>query len=550
MNISNIGMTAVFASQARILTTSNNISNASTDGYNRQEAITTTEGEMATSSGFFGRGVRVSTVERAYDSLLNTQLVKSQSKGASLEAYSQQITQINNLLSDRSVGISPTMQKFFDGVQAVASAPYDASARQEMLSRADSMIGQFNDVNAFLNSQRDGINTEIQTSIIQINSHAQRIADLNVQIKMQQTATGQPPNDLLDQRDREVSSLNKIVRVNTIVRDNEYSLTIGNGQVLVSGQSAFALNAKPSAADPRDYTLFAATPTGNGLGTVDVPIDSSKIDGGSLGGLLQYREGPLSQIQRNLGRVAMGLGLAMNAQQAQGLDLNGLAGQPIFSIGKPDVIASGNNRGGGSVTALIDPAGAAALKASDYSIRYDGTNYVVTRMPEKADVYMSTSLSNVTIDGVIMDITGAPIAGDMWSIKPTRDGAGKIQMVMTAPSGVAAASSAGGTNNGDNALVMAKLQTKKILEGGTIGLNEGYSRVVNMVGIAAQQNEVASKAQQTLIQQNLSSQQGVSGVNLNEEYVNLTRFQEQFQAAGKILDVVGTLFNTIISLNR
>jgi flagellar hook-associated protein 1 FlgK len=71
---------------------------------------------------------------------------------------------------------------------------------------------------------------------------------------------------------------------------------------------------------------------------------------------------------------------------------------------------------------------------------------------------------------------------------------------------------------------------------------------VNKVGVMTQQNATAAKAQATLIQQNFSAQQAVSGVNLNEEYVNLDRYQEQFRAASRLIDVSSTLFDTLLGL--
>src|SRR3546814_11191808 len=92
-----------------------------------------------------GRGVQAVTVQRAYDGFLFRQLVNAQTTGASIATYGTEITQINNLFADRTVGITPALQKFFDGIQAVESAPADRAARQEMLGRASSLGGLITD---------------------------------------------------------------------------------------------------------------------------------------------------------------------------------------------------------------------------------------------------------------------------------------------------------------------------------------------------------------------------------------------------------------------
>src|SRR3546814_765323 len=105
-----------------------------------------------------------------------------------------------------------------------------------------------------------------------------------------------------------------------------------------------------------------------------------------------------------------------------------------------------------------------------------------------------------------------------------------------------------GTSNGDVGLELAGLQTAKVLGNGSMSLNEAFSQIVNHVGVMTQQNSTSAKAQATLIQQNYAAQQAVSGVNLNEEYVRLDQYQEQFRAASKLIDVSSSLFDTLLGL--
>src|SRR3546814_20967450 len=142
MNLSNLGLSGLAAAQSRLQTAGHNINNAATEGYNRQSVLVETAGAAATSAGYIGRGVQAVTVQRAYDGFLFRQLVNAQTTGASIATYGTEITQINNLFADRTVGITPALQKFFDGITAVASAPADSSARQELLCRASSLVGQ------------------------------------------------------------------------------------------------------------------------------------------------------------------------------------------------------------------------------------------------------------------------------------------------------------------------------------------------------------------------------------------------------------------------
>lgn len=546
MNLANLGLSGLAAATARLQTAGHNINNAATEGYNRQSVVVSSAGGRNMGYGFVGQGVRTDSIERSYNNFLYRQLVNAQTTGASLVSYGNEITQINNLFGDRTVGVSPALQNFFDGIQAVASAPADPAARQELLGRASSLVGQINDANAFLDSQRENINTQISTVVTQINSYVERIRDLNQQIVVAKaSSSGQPPNDLLDQREQALSELSQLAGVRVIEQDGSFNITIGNGQVLLGGDTVFPLKAVPSSDDPTRVVVAYSAPTGSGRSTLVEMADAS-VGGGSLGGLLQYRREALDTVQNDLGRLAAGLAMAVNEIHRDGYDVNGAEGVDFFSLGDPKVIASSGNKGSAVAGAVLTDAN--QLTAQDYRVMFDGSNYQITSVPGGSVVYEGDTLP-ASFDGVEFDISGGtPVAGDSWLVQPTRNAAGSLKLAIDNASQIAAAGSPAGEADGDNALRLAGLQTGKTLGNGSMSLNEAYSQIVNKVGVLTQQNGTASKAQATLIQQNYAAQQAVSGVNLNEEYVNLERYQEQFRAASRLIDVSSTLFDTLLGL--
>lgn len=550
MNLANLGLSGLTAAQVRLQTAGHNIDNAATDGYNRQSVQVSTAGAGSTGSGYVGWGVQVDSVTRSYDGFLYKQLVDSQSTGAALASYGNQITQVSNLFADPTVGISPAIQNFFDSVQAVASAPADSAARQQMLGQAGSLVTSINSANAFLDDQRNNVNTQITTTVDQINSYVQRIQNLNVQItNAMASSSGQPPNDLLDQRDQAVADLNQLANVKVLNQDDgSFSLTIGNGQLLLGGNTVFPLKAVPSAADPSRTVVAYSVPSGAGGAMSTAEMPEQAITGGSLGGLLSYRSQVLDTVQDSLGQLAAGLAMNVNALQEQGVDLNGNAGQEFFSLGTPKVLANTNNGGGAEISASFStPADSNALTGQDYKVQFDGTNYHVYSLPDGTELG-SGSPEPDGIPGVSMTLSGTPAAGDSWLVEPTRTTASSLTLEISDPAKIAAADSSGGSANGNVALQMAQLQGGKVLGGGTMSLNEAYSQIVNRVGVLTQQNSAAATAQNTLIQQNYAAQQAVSGVNLNEEYVNLDNYQEQFRAASRLIDVSSQLFDTLLSM--
>ncbi|HUH60898.1 MAG TPA: flagellar hook-associated protein FlgK [Candidimonas sp.] len=548
MNLMNLGLSGINAAQNRLQTAGHNINNADTDGFNRQTVLSATAGATPTHAGYVGRGVDVITVQRAYDGFLSRQLVAAQTSGASLAAYGKEIVQIDNLFADRTVGITPALQKFFDGIQAVASSPADPAARQELLGRASSLVTQLNDSNAFLDSQRNNINTQITTVVTQVNSYVERVRDLNNQITVARaTASNHEPNDLLDQRDLLVTELSQLVGVTVMEQDGNFNLTVGNGQVLLGGNTVFPLHAQASADDPSRTVVAYTALIGNNK-TAKVEIDEITVSGGRLGGLIAYRRETLDPIQNDLGRLAAGIAMEVNKIHATGADLNGVAGGDFFALRDVKAMPGPSNSAAApGLTITIDDPN--KLTAQDYRVAYNGSEYVVTSIPNGT----ITTLVGGTgvIDGVKFEFgAGAPVLRDSWLVQPTRAMAGGISLAINDPAKIAAAAPNTGTANGDVALKLAQLQNSKVLGNGTSSLNETFSKLVNKVGVMTQQIGTSAKAQATLIQQNFAAQQAVSGVNLNEEYVNLDRYQEQFRAASRLIDVSSTLFDTLLSLRN
>jgi len=552
MNLYNLGLSGLNAAQARLNTTGHNINNVDTDGYNRQSVVVSTAGGTGTVNGFFGRGVMVDAVRRSYDGFLYRQMVSAQSDGASMVAYGNQISQLDNLLADDTVGISPALKNFFDSVQAVASSPADPAGRQELIGQASNLVTQINEANRFLNDQRNDINNQIGTTVEQINSYVQRINDLNRQISAAKaSAPGQPPNDLYDQRDQMVTELNQLISVDVTEQGDTFNLSVGTGQVLLSGQQVFPLRAVPSSSDPSRTVVAFTAPTGQPGKTMEVELDDSVLRGGRLGGLLEYRRTALDSVQNDLGRMAIGLAKAFNDQHAQGVDLNGAAGDDFFSYVEPTAMRDAGNQSAAGVSATFVDTN--RLTSSDYRIEFDGANYTITRVPENTRVYTGDGADlggapPTLIDGMQINLSGTPAAGDSWLLQPTRNAGRDLGLAIGDPAKIAAADADGGSANGNNALELAGLQTAKILGRGTMSLNEAFSQLVDNVGVQAQQNATASKAQANLIQQTTAAQQALSGVNLNEEEINLQRYTEQFAAAARLIDVGTQLFDTILGL--
>jgi flagellar hook-associated protein 1 FlgK len=414
-----------------------------------------------------------------------------------------------------------------------------------MLGRANALVAQINGANAFIDAQRGDINTQIGTVVRQVNSNVQRIQELNQRIVEARAANpGHQPNDLLDQRDQVLRELNQLVEVRSIEQDGVLSLAIGNGQMLLSGARQFPLQAVPSAADPSRVAI-AYTLQQTGGNDVPVEMAEASIKGGKLGGLLQYRAEVLDSAQNELGRMATAMAIKFNEVHETGYTQNGNGpGISFFSVGQPTVIISEGNQ----ASLNVSVANVDALTAHDYKLSYDGTNYVLTDMTTGDVKNPSLSFPGV-VDGLNIAAPAGTVApGDSWTIQPTRNAAGSLAVALTDASQIAASGSSVGGSDGNNALALAQLRTAKTMGGGTLSFTEAYSSVVNSVAIYTQSNNTAITAQEALVAQNLVAQQSVSGVNQQEEELNLTKYQQMYQAASRMIEVSAAVFDALLSI--
>jgi len=498
-----IAVTGINAAQMGLMTTSNNISNASTDGYTRQRVVQASNPTVMTGAGGLGEGVHVTTVERQYSQALNNQVLSAQTNVSSLDMYYSQISQIDNMLADQSAGLSPAVQTFFDGIQAVATNPSSTSARQSMVSAAQSMVGSFQNMYSRLSELNNGVNSQITSTVTSINGYTSQIAEMNQQIVASSALNGQPANDLLDKRDQLVADLNKLVKVNVTTNDDgSYNVFVGTGQQLVVGSKTNTMSAMASSADQSRIVVGLSGASGKAQ-----ELPESLISGGSLGGLLSFRSEALDTAFNQLGLVAANVTQTFNAQNALGMDMLGNIAQDVsgtvnpnfvanfFSISDPTVTAKSTNPASSPVIeAKFDAAsynGAnfySNLTASDYQLSYDGSNLTLKRLSDNATwtgadiTAINTALATDSKgpQGFTLSekLAGTYSAGDSYLIQPTRNAAQQFSVnanVAADPRLVAAATPVQSTAN---------LSNTGSASVGTITMGPGYTNIALPINLS------------------------------------------------------------------
>lgn len=457
MSTLSIGVSGLNAASIGLATTSHNIANASTPGYNRQVIVQASNFASLTGAGFIGQGTHVETVKRVYSQYISQQVLTAQTGAAEMDSYYQQISQIDNILGDASSGLSSAMSGFFKGIQAVSADPSSISARQSMLSTAQTLVARFESLNQRMAEIRDGVSSQITSEASSISSYASQIADINQRILMAQAGSpNQQPNDLLDQRDQLIADLNKEVRISTVTQsDGTMSVFFGNGQPLVVGTEAYSLASGLSASDPGKTVVMLKAPGGT---MTEIP--ESQITGGTLGGLISFRNDSLDAAQNALGRIAISLTQTFNDQHMLGQDLNGTLGSEFFSVSDPTWNSSSSNTGSAALSVTFAANAATNLTTSDYSLSYDGTNYTLTRLSDNQSWTGATATAVATTanQGFDLSLSGAIASGDSFKIEPTRAGASSISVAITDARNIAAAApirTVASTNNAGTGSISA-----------------------------------------------------------------------------------------------
>ena len=641
-DILGIGVSALLAFQRSLVTTGHNISNVNTAGYSRQTVDLQSNTPQFASNGFVGTGVQIASVTRVYNEFVGNQVLANNTANSRLTSYSQFTNQVNNMLADPNVGLSSGMQNFFGAIQDVANDPTSIPARQTMLSQGQSLVDRFHSLDGNLSSLSQGVTTQLSSEVASINSLAQSIAKVNNDIVIATgMAGGQPPNDLLDQRDNLIQQLSQHVGVTVTTQDNgAKNIFIGNGQNLVVGNQATSLSVTANQYDPTQSEISLTSGASSSVVT-------NSLSGGTVGGLLDFRDQVLTPTRNALGRIAISMAKSINDQHHAGVTLNGQLGLDVFTPATPQVLGSSSNTGGASVSAQV--SNVSALTADDYLLQYDGANYKLTNLTSNTTQTLGAS-GPFTVAGLTINTSGSANAGDRFMIEPTRVAAAGLQMALSNPRDIAAAApivtSASGINTGTgsisagvvtdinkvaftttagaltptvsikftspttyqiintsssavldtgtyspgtgkdifpsdnlalnygyqvhitgspatgdsfavnyntsgtgdnrNALALAGLQTKGVLDGGATSYAQANGQLVAKVGTQSSNAQNNLTAQGTLLQQAKSQQASVSGVNLDEEAANMLKFQQAYQAAAQVISIGSSLFNTLL----
>jgi len=449
-----LGMRAMAANYAALQVTGHNIANANVKGYSRQRAELATALGQFSGSGYFGKGSDVETITRAHNAFLTREANATTSIASMDKARLEELQQLETVFKTGEQGLGYAALQFLNSMGDLANAPGDTSSRQVVLARAQELAARFADAGTQLATQQQQVREDLKVTAATVNAITKSIAQVNQQIASVR-GLGQPPNDLLDQRDQLLNELSQHISVTTVAADDgTVGVFAGGGQRLVLSNQASELAVVDSPGDPSRAAIAIVE------GGAALRLDESAIGGGRIAGLLKFQNNDLVQAQTLLGQMAAAIAGAVNAQQQLGITLHEPAGSvsplDMFSVGAPQALPMAGNAkdpsGNYLASVTLTVTAPNELQASEYELQADPSGtpglYQLTRL---SDGLVRSVADGDEVDGFQITMgSPAPSANDRFLLQPVTHAAANMTAELRDPRDIAAASPLTATTGSGN----------------------------------------------------------------------------------------------------
>lgn len=587
----NVALQTLLSQQAALEITQNNVANANTAGYHRQQAVLkagypTRSMAFTNSSGIqnIGTGVYVSSIKRYETNLVDAQYRRQLADNTKYSTMTQLLSEVETNLADTSTdGIANRIDAFFAGWQTVATDPDLAANRADLLETAKSLVEAFhNRMSSLMKIQTDQ-NTAITQRVDDINSIAKQLGELNAEIGRSQSETTQP-NSLLDERDRLLDQLSNYVGVTVHVQDNNEVLVSIGGHALVSGARAFTLETTP-------------VPANNNLVKVNWTDDAQKTAltnlSGEVGGILYARDTVIGDQLSRLNDTATSIMNRVNALHRAGFDLDGNAGINFFTSNSSVVNFNGNldiyAKVGDTYNMTLDVQDTSGISHQvALTLTKTGTRqWTFSTATAGASIVGNTDLTAIPNGTINFDETGNVTSttgrilfgGNATSIDTSnllqssasvssvgvsyQNQAMTIQVnpALTSYRQIAAATVTNAPGDGNNALAIANSidTTSSAPVAGLTAYQDPLAangeksirswNTLRTTSLALEQRHAETGASDTSsIMSAMSDQrEAVIGVNLDEEATNMVKYQRAYQAATRLMNTFDQMLELIVT---
>ncbi|MDN4984944.1 flagellar hook-associated protein FlgK [Bradyrhizobium sp. WYCCWR 13022] len=578
-----IAFSGLSSTSVQISVTSSNISNADTTGYTKKTA-----NQSSSVTNGVGTGVTVTGITSTVDKLLLKSLVSADSDLGSADTTNTYLTSLEKLYGSTSstdssstgTSLANSIASLESALSSLASTPSSASLQSNVVSALDDVTSQLRDTSSGIQKLRANADQDIASSIDDVNTDLQSIADLNAEIK-QTAAAGQSTADLEDQRNTALQDVASKMNISYYTASNgDLQVYTTTGQALVDS-SAHKIS-YTAAANVSSSTTYTTGSSSSGFSAITVNgVDvTSQITGGSIGGLITLRDKTLPAAQSQLDQLATQLASAVNtvsnsassvpapttltgttsvtsstALSATGTVRLAVTDQSGNLVSYSDLDLSSYSTVGDLVTAINGISGMSASIDSDghLSITATGSGNGVA-INEMTSSVGSSSEGFSNYFGLNDLVTGTS-ASDIAVNSSILSGTNELQLAtldssssLTVGSSVLTSGSATVVNSFYSALTASRTFSSTGGLAATTGSFADYaSAIVADVASKSSQattNYTARETAQSTYASSLSSQ---SGVNLDEESANLSTLQNQYSAASALISAINSMYSALIT---
>jgi len=548
---------AILSNLTAINVTGANIANVNTPGYSRLRPMFEAVGTKDATSNLEQIGVKISDVQRIYDKYLESQIVLQDSAVGSATTRKSLLSQIEGILNEnKGGGINDVLSQFWSAWNNLSANPSGKAERDVLISAAKNLTNVFNQSADELSTMQYSTDQTIADTVEKLNGYLSDIAAVNAEVVKTESAGGQATT-LRDNRTELLRNISTIIDINYVERSDGslYIYLASNGKALVEGDNNWELMVQRNSDNSNNlYDIVFTNDRSTAL--------NSYINGGELGGLLNIRDVILPEYIDELNQTASSVINKVNAQHMSGYDQEGNIGGLFFAqtteakyMQFDSAILADARKIAASSTVNADGDNATAMAAIKDDKMYASLGAVATGNPGVAiaagqinnvgQVYKST-ISNIEIQrGATAGTWTINNDGGYASLTILSADAGSVTLDLNGNDTADITFNLSGTwDNGDTlSFSLAERDSTTNIDG---YFNAFMARMGQDVSSAGQ---TLTREQAIANQQNDQREQ-LSGVSLDEEMLNLIKYQMAYNAAGRITKTVSDMMDILINLGR
>jgi flagellar hook-associated protein 1 FlgK len=532
-----IAKSAIYTNQQALNTIANNIANANTPGYSRQEVILEVANPVQIRGDFVGRGVTSGGVRRHYDKFLQLQIIgqeHSYGRSTALESGLSQIEQIFN--EAQGLGIGDILDEYFNAWQDVATNPESQTDRTSLLQKAKSLVQAVKQMELDIEDTLNYINDDINNLVTDINSITSEIASLNAKITQVEAGfSAEKASYFRDERDQKLSELAELMNYSWYENSNGSVTVLAGGRSLVDGEISYSMNTQIDVDGNRQIYLNGENMT-------------SAFSGGKLGGHIAARSDINSTPLHSLRKLMASIIKETNILHRQGYGLDGSTNNDFFD---PLKVYTVNYSSAGYVSSA-SVTDVTQLTLDEYTVKFTSSSAYEVYDKQTGSLITSGTYSAgspINFAGIRVVIDGSPAGGDSFLVSPLKGVIKDFDVSISDTDKVAAASTSSALpGDNTNALSIAGLSQTSISNLGSATFDEYYEGLVSSVGIMSKAAHDGLAYDDNMRFELQKKRDQVSGVSLDEEAADLIRYQRAYEAGARILKITDELMQTIINI--